>query len=120
MNVWMKRRKPRVYRRWGLFIGLLTIFRPPRKLDRRARHRLASRPCHRPDPTWLQCIGLTFTQLEPEVREQLESLRAALATTAKTPGAPGPRWARLTVLRERISRRIFAELCSPGGPTPAA
>src|SRR6266436_6277838 len=89
MNITMGSSKTRVYRRWGLFIALLSI--------------LSSVPNARPQPTAQANEFLPpprsnlvpvhwpdLTQLEPEVREQLESLRAALVATVKNRGITGP------------------------------
>src|SRR5258708_33120943 len=89
MNITMESSKTRVYRPWGLFIALLSILssvpngrpQPTAQANEFLRPPRANLvPAHWPD----------LTQLEPAVRAQLESLRAALVATVKNPGITGP------------------------------
>jgi len=80
------RSKTRGCRRWALFIALLSIFSSARPQGTAQ----VGESLPPPRPNLVAVHWPDLTQLEPEVREQLESLRAALTATAKTPDATGP------------------------------
>jgi tetratricopeptide (TPR) repeat protein len=88
MNVMVKSSKIRLRLQWGFCLAVLTIFSPV--LHARPQGTAQTRdflpppranllPVHWPD----------LTRLEPEVRDQLESLQTALAATAKNPKTTG-------------------------------
>jgi tetratricopeptide (TPR) repeat protein len=85
----MERSRTRVYRRWGLFIALLSILSPaPQARPQGAAQVNELLPPPRSNLATVHWPDLS--QLEPEVREQLASLRAALAATVKNPAAAEP------------------------------
>jgi tetratricopeptide (TPR) repeat protein len=85
----MERSRTRVYRRWGLFIALLSILSPaPQAQPQGAAQVNELLPPPKSNLATVHWPDLS--QLEPEVREQLESLRAALAATVKNPAAAEP------------------------------
>lgn len=86
MNITMQRSKTRVARRWGLFIALLSMLSPAPL----ARPPVAAQVDDFLPPPRSNLVAVhwpDFTQLEPEVRAQLESQRAELTATVKNPGA---------------------------------
>jgi tetratricopeptide (TPR) repeat protein len=85
----MERSKTRGYRRWVVFLALLIILSPVPQAHPQGTAQV-SELLPPPRPNLVAVHWPDLTQLEPEVREQLESHRAALATMAKTPGVKEP------------------------------
>jgi tetratricopeptide (TPR) repeat protein len=88
MKALVERGRTRVQRRWALYLLLVSVFSPlpegrpqgtARTDDFLPPPRANLLPLHWPD----------LTKVEPEVREQLASLQAALAATAKNPKTIG-------------------------------
>src|SRR6202022_442821 len=88
MNVMVGGHKTRVYRRWGLFIALLSVL--SFALEARPQGNVRANDfLPPPRPNLLPLRWPDLKTLEPEVREQLAKLQAALAATSKNPQTTG-------------------------------